>query len=853
MRRNAENRTRHDTTEILRRTDVLAEFKARGGRVIPGAEPNDAGWVEVFAIDRNETTPGSCSLNVGKGPLRGRFTDLARPDAKCSFLELMVRMSPGEFPNFGAAVAHFAASAGMQASQKEGRRSRRTHASPSAGRSAPLDLDAYGEPVQPAPVATREPETPVGPVTNTTTKPPRQRVAEYRYLDAAGKLVHIVTRWSPKGFSQAHPGPDGSLIHKAPAESARVLYHLDCIASNPSLPVFVCEGEKDADRLQGGLRVDGKPTGIATTAPGGAAAGKSSRKWLPQFTESLRGRSVFILPDSDAPGREHAQTVAAALHGVAALVAIVDLPLPPTIDPARKWDVSDWINAGGTCAQFTEAVVAAQSRPWQPPEGTLGNRSPAVPGPVQPPAKLPITNVDSTAAGDIPVPVDAICSRILDQCGDWPRRVADTLFVQDLDAPGRPVIYLQRNPQLWAYVGSKSTTPPYFSREPGTATKEEVFHRLSQIVRTYDQIEHLPHFPPIDAHYYACQIPPIGDGTALEMLLDRFSPETEADHVLIKAMFLTPLWGGPGGCRPVFLITSDAGRGAGKTTLANLLAEVSGGMMSFSSNDDPQKMRERMLSPEGKKMRVAVLDNVKSHRFSWAELEALITSPVVSGRALYVGESRRVNTLTWCITMNGAGLSTDLAQRAILIKLRAAAYDGAWEEQTRALIRENREAIIGDIRACLADPASPLPHTSRWGRWERDVLSKIYGAAEAQGVYLQRQREVDGDAEETDLVEDFFRQQLASLGYNTDTQAIFIPAGIANRWVCVSLNERHSVTATSRKLNQHIDAKKFACLCRNLCNKWGRGFIWEGGEYDHSPIDLNLESRLNPRTTFEPF
>ena len=88
---------------------------------------------------------------------------------------------------------------------------------------------------------------------------------------------------------------------------------------------------------------------IATTNPGGASKGKS--KWLPEFSESPRGRNVVILPDNDEPGRKHAEAVAFSLQGKANSIKVVILDGLPA-----KGDVSDWLNAGGTVEQL-EALV----------------------------------------------------------------------------------------------------------------------------------------------------------------------------------------------------------------------------------------------------------------------------------------------------------------------------------------------------------------------------------------------------------------------------------------------------------------------------------------------------------------
>src|SRR5206468_4050366 len=95
----------------------------------------------------------------------------------------------------------------------------------------------------------------------------------------------------------------------------------------PQAWVFVAEGEKDVDRLWAeGL--------IATTNVGGAG------RWRDEDAELLRGRNVAVIADNDDVGREHAAKVATSLHGRAATVRVLELPVGP------KGDVSDFLDAG---------------------------------------------------------------------------------------------------------------------------------------------------------------------------------------------------------------------------------------------------------------------------------------------------------------------------------------------------------------------------------------------------------------------------------------------------------------------------------------------------------------------------
>jgi putative DNA primase/helicase len=172
----------------------------------------------------------------------------------------------------------------------------------------------------------------------------------YRYEDEKGKLLYEVVRYNPKGFSQRRPDGNGGYINNIQGVR-RVLYKLPQLIETPlDVPVYICEGEKDADRLWS----LGLP---ATTCPGGAG------KWLPEFNEFFRGRPVGVPPDNDEAGRRHATQVAEALCNTAACIKILELPgLPP------KGDVSDWLDAGHKFGElsilFDDAPQYVKEEPW---------------------------------------------------------------------------------------------------------------------------------------------------------------------------------------------------------------------------------------------------------------------------------------------------------------------------------------------------------------------------------------------------------------------------------------------------------------------------------------------------------
>ena len=126
----------------------------------------------------------------------------------------------------------------------------------------------------------------------------------------------------------------------------RVLYHLPELVANRNDPnpraVWIVEGEKDVLSLA-------LINLLATTNSGGAG------KWDESYNEVLAGLRVFIIPDNDDPGQEHAAYVCSSLQGVAASVKIVELP-----GLKEKGDVTDWLAKGRTRDDLIALATAKQ-------------------------------------------------------------------------------------------------------------------------------------------------------------------------------------------------------------------------------------------------------------------------------------------------------------------------------------------------------------------------------------------------------------------------------------------------------------------------------------------------------------
>ena len=171
----------------------------------------------------------------------------------------------------------------------------------------------------------------------------RQIAATYTYTDANDTLLYQVLRYEPKDFRLRRPDDSGGWTWSI--HDRRVLYRWPELLQFPDATVFVCEGEKDADRVA-------ELGHCATTVAAG--------KWTDDCINALNGRDVFILQDNDAPGCKKALAAAAALDGTASSIRIVPLP-----DLPDKGDVSDWLDADPRRAEKL-VDICLKAPVWQP-------------------------------------------------------------------------------------------------------------------------------------------------------------------------------------------------------------------------------------------------------------------------------------------------------------------------------------------------------------------------------------------------------------------------------------------------------------------------------------------------------
>jgi hypothetical protein len=199
----------------------------------------------------------------------------------------------------------------------------------------------------------------------------REIAATYDYTTPQGDLIYQVVRleWTEDGkrkktFRQRRPHPDkpGEWVWNLQGVEHGLYRLVEFREADPDAPVFLPEGEKDADTLWD----LGLP---ATTNSGGA------KNWRGDHAEFFRDRDVVIPIDNDIAGRERGEIVAKSLRGVARRVRILDFAKIWPCAP-KGADVTDWRKAReGTPEELAKIVEGVPDWCPEPFVSKFGGRS----------------------------------------------------------------------------------------------------------------------------------------------------------------------------------------------------------------------------------------------------------------------------------------------------------------------------------------------------------------------------------------------------------------------------------------------------------------------------------------------
>jgi hypothetical protein len=181
---------------------------------------------------------------------------------------------------------------------------------------------------------------------------PRKIARTYDYTDEAGSLIYQVVRYEPKEFRQRRPDGKGGWIWSI-KDIQPLFYRLPEVleALAEERPVFITEGEKDADTLWEW----GVP---ATTNSGGA------KHWGRQDLSIFKDADIIVALDNDDAGRARASVIGESLKTIVKRIRVLDFANVWARAP-KGADVTDWRDhASGTVEQLYEIAKALPD--WKP-------------------------------------------------------------------------------------------------------------------------------------------------------------------------------------------------------------------------------------------------------------------------------------------------------------------------------------------------------------------------------------------------------------------------------------------------------------------------------------------------------
>jgi hypothetical protein len=510
---------------------------------------------------------------------------------------------------------------------------------------------------------------------------PRQIIATYDYHDETGKLLFQCVRYRPKAFRQRRPDGNGGWIWNIEGVR-RVLYRLPELLRDMQRgsPVIVVEGEKDVDAVA----KSGFPAAV-TCNPLGAC------KWREEFSEILRGATVFVIGDKDKDGRKHVQEVTKSLHRKAKRVAILELP---DRDGHTVKDVSDWIAAGGTVGDLAELLETALE--WLPNEtppiesGRTDDLQRAF-ADARPKIRLPGADrlLSDFAAdlvqvlrdkeiycrnGEIVTLTDGDLKLLTPQTfrcwaekffvGYRAKIIGENSFVFNVtmsDAEARGTLAApQFTDALRRIRRVNQVRLPIIGADGKLALLPEGYHAATETLT-------------LQGMNYNLDMPL---HVAVDTIRDLISEFRFADGERSQAVSVAATMGlfanqlvPEKSLRPCFILLANA-EGAGKTLLAQIcMVPTLGSLPIGTKADDEDEVRKAVLTAVREARSVIFMDNLKG-RLSSGALEAFLSAPIWSDRKLGVNESITGDNLaTVFITGNGLTVSPDIRRRSLFVEL----------------------------------------------------------------------------------------------------------------------------------------------------------------------------------------
>ena len=660
-------------------------------------------------------------------------------------------------------------------------------------------------------------------------------VARYFYHDENGNVLHMVVKMS-------HPSKNKEFLQRTSqrwglGDVVPVLYNR--AAWRDSRWVVIVEGEKDADTL--------KAWGIPSTTNAGG-----SKKWLEQYNEQFDGKDVLICRDNDDAGKAHSFIVLRNLARHARKMFVIC----PSALP--KGDVTDWRDKeGGTYDRFIEMMKSA--RIITPDEAEKSEEELLVIE-AKEANKKPFSNttvekmveIDGEKKKNVERPMS-----VLDLVRDthirflgFPRRIGDgQLF--DHNRTTHKIDMLDTKNDVIAWIGSKSNQVIHWNSQlKGAVSKEEFYAALVQHAIKYEGFSFVPDYPDRNDIYYTYGKlpPPTENHDYFNRLIDFFELHDDVSRLLTRSMFAAPLTYKYGVPRPCWVIDSADGQGTGKSTLIYLLALLYDcepiATTKYEIEQNYQEVVKRVVSADGRKSRIFLLDNVTGD-FKSATFAQLSTAWSISGKRPYGrGEENRPNNLTYTITSNSASVNNDIASRSFFIYVKRPKVGKNWKGEIMNFINTYRLNIFADIIDILSThvPYDRAPVT-RVPEFEVDIVQPMCGGVEMYDAVCKAiektKSEANLDEDEARHIDETIRYRLRDFSIDPDERKAFVRTEVIDYW----FKEKKIKT---QDIRTHSKCGMLPCVDKTKRvfpdvkqNKWrGSGVMWIGERNVHDVIDI---------------
>jgi len=596
-------------------------------------------------------------------------------------------------------------------------------------------------------------------------------VATYDYTDANGEFLFQVVRFEPKTFRQRRrvvkmDGTSAGISWEYNIKGiSRVLYRLPQVKAADQ--VLIVEGEKDVENLE-------RLGFVATCNPGGAC--NHAGKWLKNYTETLEGKRVVILPDNDPPGQKHAEIVRQAIRHRVKELRIVAIPVGK--------DASDWIAGGATREGIEQAirdapVIAGQEAAG---DGTPAADAAGIPGALNstiPQIQVndrPFRNVcqdsfEALTASNSPPHLFVRACRIacieatelgrpfiadldetklrhcLTQAADFYELSARGIR-KEVPPPMDVARNIQaRNPATWGFPVLEAVVEAPTLRSDGTVLAQPGYDAASRLYLVPSSgLENIdvPDEPCRDHIEVALEV--IRDAIGDFPFVDQASYANAIGAIVTSVC--RHIISGP---VPVALFDATT-QGTGKTLLAEVIAIILTGRAAelMSAPSDPDEWRKQLTSILIEAPPLVVIDNVTTTLDS-GDLAKVITGEMHRDRVL--GKSQTVSVpvrCSWIATGNNLQLGGDMARRCYWIRMDAGCSDpfrrtGFKHDRLKEYLVEHRRellvALLTLARAWFAagQPRSTVPPVGSFERWT-EVVSGILQYAGVDGFLANSEK-----------------------------------------------------------------------------------------------------------------